>query len=143
MWLDMDWRNATREDKTMGIRIGINGFGPINRDILRASLGHDTLDIVAVNDITEAKTLAHLLRYDSVWGIFETDVQAKEGALVVNGKEVKKACRTRGKAMAQECHVEAMDLDGTGVNAWTMKRSEKKRSMPSMRNRMTLTERSP
>jgi len=73
----------------MGIRISINGFGRIGRDILRASLGHDTLDIVAVNDVTDAKTLAHLLKYDSVWGILETDVQAKEGALAVNGKEVK------------------------------------------------------
>jgi glyceraldehyde 3-phosphate dehydrogenase len=73
----------------MGIRIGINGFGRIGRDILRASLGHDTLDIVAVNDVTDARTLAHLLKYDSVWGILETDVQAKEGALAVNGKEVK------------------------------------------------------
>jgi glyceraldehyde 3-phosphate dehydrogenase len=73
----------------MGIRISINGFGRIGRDILRASLGHDTLDIVAVNDVTDAKTLAHLLKYDSVWGILETDVQAKEGALAVNGKGVK------------------------------------------------------
>jgi hypothetical protein len=96
MWLDMDWHNATREDTTMGIRIGINGFGRISRDILRASLGHDTLDIVAVNDITEAKTLAHLLRYDSVWGIFQTGGQAKEGALVVNGKEVKRRVRHGG-----------------------------------------------
>ena len=73
----------------MGIRISINGFGRIGRDILRASLGHDTLDIVAVNDVTDAKTLAHLLKYDSVWGTLETNVQAKEAALVVNGKEIK------------------------------------------------------
>jgi glyceraldehyde 3-phosphate dehydrogenase len=73
----------------MGIRIGINGFGRIGRDVLRASLGHDTLDMVAVNDVTDAKTLAHLLKYDSVWGILETPVQAKEAALAVNGKEVR------------------------------------------------------
>ena len=73
----------------MGIRIGINGFGRIGRDVLRASLGHDTLDVVAVNDVTETKTLAHLLKYDSVWGTLNTPVQAKEGTLVVNGKEVK------------------------------------------------------
>jgi len=89
----------------MRIRIGINGFGRIGRDVLRASLGHDTLDVVAVNDVTEAKTLAHILKYDSVWGTLKTPVQAKEGTLVVNGKEVKVLTerdpeKSRGKTWA-------------------------------------------
>jgi glyceraldehyde 3-phosphate dehydrogenase len=73
----------------MGIRIGINGFGRISRDVLRALLGRDMLDVVAVNDVTNARTLAHLLKYDSVCGILEADVQAEDNALVVNGKGIK------------------------------------------------------
>ena len=73
----------------MAIRVGINGFGRIGRNFFRASLDHDTLEFVAVNDITDAKTLAHLLKYDSVGGILEADVQAKDSSLVVNGKTVK------------------------------------------------------
>jgi glyceraldehyde-3-phosphate dehydrogenase/erythrose-4-phosphate dehydrogenase len=73
----------------MAIRVGINGFGRIGRNFLRASLGHDALEFVAINDITDAKTLAHLLKYDSVGGILEADVRAKDHALVVNGKEIK------------------------------------------------------
>jgi glyceraldehyde 3-phosphate dehydrogenase len=73
----------------MAIRVGINGFGRIGRNFFRASLGHDTMEFVAINDITDAKTLAHLLKYDSVGGILEADVQAKGNSLVVNGKEIK------------------------------------------------------
>ena len=73
----------------MAIRVGINGFGRIGRNFFRASLDHDTLEFVAINDITDAKTLAHLLKYDSVGGILEADVQAKDHSLVVNGKEIK------------------------------------------------------
>jgi glyceraldehyde 3-phosphate dehydrogenase len=73
----------------MAIRVGINGFGRIGRNFFRASLDHDTLEFVAINDITDAKTLAHLLKFDSVGGILEADVQAKDHSLVVNGKEIK------------------------------------------------------
>jgi glyceraldehyde 3-phosphate dehydrogenase len=73
----------------MAIRVGINGFGRIGRNFFRASLGHNTIEFVAINDITNAETLAHLLKYDSVGGILEADVQAKGNALIVNGKEIK------------------------------------------------------
>jgi glyceraldehyde 3-phosphate dehydrogenase len=73
----------------MAIRVGINGFGRIGRNFFRASLGHSTIEFVAVNDITDAATLAHLLKFDSVGGILDADVQAKDKALVVNGKEIK------------------------------------------------------
>ncbi len=73
----------------MAIRVGINGFGRIGRNFYRASLGRDTLDFVAVNDVTDAKTLAHLLKYDSVGGILEADIRAKDNTLIVNGKEIK------------------------------------------------------
>ena len=73
----------------MAIRVGINGFGRIGRNFFRASLERDTLEFVAVNDITDAKTLAHLLKYDSVGGILEADIRAKDNTLIVNGKEIK------------------------------------------------------
>ena len=74
----------------MGIKVGINGFGRIGRNILRAALaaGNRDLEFVAVNDITDAKTLAHLLKYDSVHGPLEATVQAEDKALLVDGKRI-------------------------------------------------------
>jgi glyceraldehyde 3-phosphate dehydrogenase len=74
----------------MGVKIGINGFGRIGRVVVRAAqrMGAD-LDFVAVNDLTDAPTLAHLLKYDSVHGIFPGEVQAKGDLILVNGKEIK------------------------------------------------------
>ncbi len=71
------------------VKIGINGFGRIGRCIFRAGFGRKDIEFVAVNDLTDAKTLAHLLKYDSVHGRFKADVKAKDGALVVDGKEIK------------------------------------------------------
>jgi glyceraldehyde 3-phosphate dehydrogenase len=73
----------------MATKIGINGFGRIGRNLFRAAFGDAALDIVAVNDITDAKTLAHLLKHDSVHGAFKGTVEAKDQSLVVNGKEIK------------------------------------------------------
>ena len=73
----------------MSVRIAINGFGRIGRNILRASLKEKDLDFVAINDVTDAKTLAHLLKYDSVFGILDADIKAKDNSIVVNGKEIK------------------------------------------------------
>lgn len=72
----------------MGLRVGINGFGRIGRNFLRTSLGTPGLEIVGINDLTDAKTLAHMLRYDSVHGIFDADVQVKGNNIVINGKEI-------------------------------------------------------
>ncbi|MFQ5585641.1 MAG: type I glyceraldehyde-3-phosphate dehydrogenase [Thermodesulfobacteriota bacterium] len=72
----------------MTVRIAINGFGRIGRNILRASINDRELEFVAINDITDAKTLAHLLKYDSVFGVFDADVGVKENAIIVNGKEI-------------------------------------------------------
>ncbi|MDR7866491.1 MAG: ArsJ-associated glyceraldehyde-3-phosphate dehydrogenase [Sporomusaceae bacterium] len=73
----------------MAIKVGINGFGRIGRNVFRAALGNPALDIVAVNDLTDAETLAHLLKYDSVHGTLAAEVEAKEGNIVVNGKTIK------------------------------------------------------
>ena len=73
----------------MSIRVGINGFGRIGRNVLRASLGTSELEFVAINDITDAPTLAHLLRYDSVHGQLDADVHTEDDALVVNGNRIR------------------------------------------------------
>jgi glyceraldehyde 3-phosphate dehydrogenase len=73
----------------MAHKVGINGFGRIGRNFFRASYQDPDIEIVAANDITDAKTLAHLLKYDSVLGILDADIKATEKAIVVNGKEVR------------------------------------------------------
>ena len=75
----------------MAIRVAVNGFGRIGRLVLRAALegGMDELDFVAVNDLTDPDTLAHLFRHDSVHGSFQGTVEAKEGHLVVDGRRIR------------------------------------------------------
>ncbi len=73
----------------MAIKVAINGFGRIGRNVFRAAYKNPDLDIVAVNDITDAKTLGHLLKYDSVLGIFAGKVEAKEKEILVDGKPLK------------------------------------------------------
>jgi glyceraldehyde 3-phosphate dehydrogenase len=73
----------------MSLRVAINGFGRIGRNFLRTAWGCSEFDIVALNDLTDSKTLAHLLKYDSVHGIFNTDVKVGNGSITVGGKEIK------------------------------------------------------
>ena len=73
----------------MAVRVGINGFGRIGRNIMRAALGDKNIDFVAVNDLTSAKTLAHLLKYDSVLGNLHASVEAKSDSISVDGDEFK------------------------------------------------------
>ena len=73
----------------MAVRVGINGFGRIGRNIMRAALGDRAIDFVAVNDLTDSATLAHLLKYDSVLGNLEADVQATKDGISVDGDEFK------------------------------------------------------
>src|SRR3990172_8356595 len=73
----------------MAVKVGINGFGRIGRNFLRALANTKEIDIVAINDITSPATLAHLLKYDSVHGIFNADVKSTEDSLIVNGKKIK------------------------------------------------------
>ena len=73
----------------MAIRIGINGFGRIGRNVLRASLNDKDFEFVAINDLTDAKTFAHLLKYDSVHGTLDVTVEAREDQIIVNGKPIK------------------------------------------------------
>ena len=72
----------------MPVKVGINGFGRIGRNLFRAALGDPGIDIVAVNDITDPKTLAHLLKYDSIFGIFGAEVSFAGDSISVNGKSI-------------------------------------------------------
>ena len=71
------------------VKVGINGFGRIGRNVLRAALDHDDVQIVAINDLTDSKTLAHLLKHDSLLGTLRVPVEAGEGELHVDGKPIR------------------------------------------------------
>lgn len=73
----------------MAVKVGINGFGRIGRNVMRAAMNNDAVEVVAINDLTDAKTLAHLLRYDSIHGKFPGSVDVTDDALVINGKAIK------------------------------------------------------
>ena len=73
----------------MAIKVGINGFGRIGRNAFRAALGNPDVEIIAVNDLTDAETLAHLLKYDSVHGKLNAEVKVEKDSILVNGKPIK------------------------------------------------------
>jgi glyceraldehyde 3-phosphate dehydrogenase len=98
----------------MGIRVGINGFGRIGRNVLRAGVNKEGLEFVAVNDLTDAKTLAHLLKYDSVHGKLQNRVEAKGDSLLVDGKAMKVlAQRDPGQLPWKDLEVDVV-LESTG-----------------------------
>ena len=70
------------------VRIGLNGFGRIGRNLFRLLLDHPQLEVVAINDIAPAATLAHLLKYDSIHGVLKREIGSKEGLLLIDGKEI-------------------------------------------------------
>src|SRR5690606_33382482 len=72
----------------MALQLAINGFGRIGRLVFREAMKHEEFEVVAVNDLTDAKQLAHLLKYDSVHGVYDADVQAEDDAFIVNGKRI-------------------------------------------------------
>ena len=85
----------------MSVKVGINGFGRIGRNIMRAALADKNIDFVAVNDLTNAATLAHLLKYDSVLGNLHAKVEAKSDAISVDGDEFKVLCSATGAAAVE------------------------------------------
>ncbi len=78
----------------MAIRVGINGFGRIGRNVFRAAYGNADIEFVAVNDLTDSATLGHLLKHDSVHGAFGADVKVKKDSIVVDGREIKVLAQT-------------------------------------------------
>ncbi len=98
----------------MSIKIGINGFGRIGRMVFTIALKKG-MDVVAINDLTDAKTLAHLLKYDSIHGRFDGTVEAKDSSIVVNGKEIPiYAVRNPKELPWGENNVEVV-IESTGV----------------------------
>src|SRR5260370_22771352 len=73
----------------MGVKVGINGFGRIGRNVVRAGLHNPEIEFVAVNDITDTKTLAHLLKYDSVLGTLAETITSDADSISINGKKIK------------------------------------------------------
>ena len=71
------------------MKVAINGFGRIGRSVFKVAFERKNVEIVAINDITDAKTLAHLLKYDSNYGVYQHEVSSKDGAIIVDGKEIK------------------------------------------------------
>ena len=73
----------------MTLKVGINGLGRIGRLVLRAIIDNSDFELVAINGSTDSKTHAHLLKYDSIHGKAEFDIEAEESALIINGKAIK------------------------------------------------------
>ena len=73
----------------MAVKVGINGFGRIGRNVFRAALGNPEIDFVAVNDLTSPATLAHLLKYDSILGNLKNEVTSGDDFIAVDGKKIK------------------------------------------------------
>src|SRR5579872_7440148 len=73
----------------MAVKVGINGFGRIGRNVVRASMDRKDVEFVAVNDLTDTKTLAHLLKYDSVLGTLPEEVKADADSITVAGKKIR------------------------------------------------------
>ncbi len=72
----------------MTVKVGINGFGSIGRRVLRIAYGNPDIEIVAINDLTDAKTLAHLLKYDTNYGTFQADIKSEGNYIIVDGKKI-------------------------------------------------------
>ena len=100
----------------MAVRVGINGFGRIGRNVLRAAvlMKQSGLEFVAVNDITDPKTLAHLLKYDSVHGRFPATVEAKDDGLIVNGKTIRVAAIKEPEKLPWKALGVELVLESTG-----------------------------
>ncbi len=101
----------------MAVRVGVNGFGRIGRQVFKAihELHPDALQVVAVNDLTDPRTNAHLLKYDSTYGVFPGDINATDDAITVNGQSIKVlAQRDPGQIPWQDLGVEIV-LESTGL----------------------------
>jgi glyceraldehyde 3-phosphate dehydrogenase len=101
----------------MGMRIAINGFGRIGRNVFRICEARDDVEVVHINDLTDAKTLAHLLKYDSIHGRFEGKVEAVEGAIVVNGKKIAITAIKDPATLPHKANAIDFAVEATGVFA--------------------------
>ncbi|MCC6695405.1 MAG: type I glyceraldehyde-3-phosphate dehydrogenase [Candidatus Hydrogenedentes bacterium] len=99
----------------MATKIGINGFGRIGRNVFKLLMAGNDFEVVGINDLTDPKTLAHLLKYDSTNGVYAGDVKATEGAIVVNGKTIKVMAEKDPSALPWKALGADLILESTGV----------------------------
>ncbi|HMD72039.1 MAG TPA: type I glyceraldehyde-3-phosphate dehydrogenase [Bryobacteraceae bacterium] len=98
----------------MAVKVGINGFGRIGRNVVRAALGRNDVEFVAVNDLTDTKTLAHLLKYDSVLGTLPVAISAEADSIIVDGKKIKVFATKDPAALDWESVGAQVVLESTG-----------------------------
>lgn len=98
----------------MAVKVGINGFGRIGRVVFRAAINNPDVEIVAVNDLTDAKTIAHLLKYDSVHGNLDMEVKAEGDNIVVNGKKIYVSKETNPANIPWKAHGVEIVIESTG-----------------------------
>ncbi len=105
-------------EENMAVKIAINGFGRIGRNVLRAIMTdskYSDIDVVSINDLTDAKTLAHLFKYDSVFGIFQGDVAVDGEAIVVNGKKIQVHSQKDPRQLPWKSEGVEVVLEATGI----------------------------
>lgn len=98
----------------MAIRVGINGFGRIGRNFFRAGYNDSEIEVVAVNDITNAQTLAHLLKYDSVLGRFDGEIKVEDNAIIVNGRRIAVSAEMDPANLPWSSHQVDVVIEATG-----------------------------
>src|SRR5947208_2994542 len=98
----------------MAIKVGINGFGRIGRNVVRAALSDSNIEFVAVNDLTSPATLAHLLKYDSILGNLKHDIQAKDDSISIDGKSLRVFSEKDPAALNWESVGEQVVIESTG-----------------------------
>jgi glyceraldehyde 3-phosphate dehydrogenase len=97
------------------MKIAINGFGRIGRSVFRAAFDRGDMDIVALNDITDAETLAHLLKYDSLYGVYPKKVESTKDAIIVDGKEIKVLAERDPKNLPWKSMGIDVAIESTGI----------------------------
>ena len=120
----------------MAIRIAINGFGRIGRHVFKAMSKRPEFEVVVINDLSDAKTLTHLLKYDSIYGRFQGTIAVKEGAFVVNGKDVKVIAEKDPTKLPWAQHNIDFVVESTGVFT---KRSDLEKHLAAGAKKVVLT----
>ena len=97
------------------MKLAINGFGRIGRNVFKVAFENANVDVVAINDLTDPKTLAYLLKYDSTYGVYGKTVEAKDGAIIVDGKEIKVYAERNPKELPWKELAVDVAVESTGV----------------------------
>ena len=97
------------------MKLAINGFGRIGRNVFKIAFERDKIEVVAINDLTDPKTLAYLLKYDSTFGVYAKSVEAKDGAIIVDGKEIKVYAERNPKDLPWKSLGVDVAVESTGV----------------------------